>query len=202
MAMLSRALSVAVKEGFNLLKFRRLNRFIQKWIALAGGVLLCFVTSLLIDLEKYWTASFTGVLAAATLMLFVIKHLGQSSAERARKRQAAAEAEMRAQKEAEKAEMRAQKEAAKATRRAAVATARTERINTTKQAVAEAAKKINSGSATALNVVKNGFAAAAAHSSGTIKRTTSTVTEAATLVIGSAALAGVTKIIGSPRPGE
>jgi hypothetical protein len=64
-----------------------------------------------------------------------------------------------------------------------------------KQAVADTARKINGGTVTTLNVVKNGVGLAATLGGGTIKRTKASVAGVVTRVSnGSAALADITKL--------
>ena len=115
-----------------------LTRRGKKVIAFVGAMLLCFVTALLIDSRLYLTAAFTGVLAAAALIAFLVQHLRQRFEKRERVRQGVAAA----------------------ARRAAAAEARSEKIDKAKTAVAEAATGVSSSAAQVVDVAKTGLTGA------------------------------------------
>jgi membrane protein implicated in regulation of membrane protease activity len=60
--------------------------FGKKVIALAGAILLFFVTALLIDFHLYASAGLAGVLSALALVLFVVQYFRQIKERRERER--------------------------------------------------------------------------------------------------------------------
>jgi hypothetical protein len=100
-----------------------LTRRGKKVLAFVGLMLLCFITTLLVDLQLYLTASFTGVLALVTLFAWLIQHVKHRRAERARLRQ----------------------EVEDTLRRAAAAAARSETMEKARSSVADAARSMTSG---------------------------------------------------------
>jgi hypothetical protein len=88
----------------------------KKLFAFIGAMLLCFATTLLIDMQLYLTAGFTGVLALFAVGAFAVQHL----------------------KLKRKWRERQQRSAEDAIRRAERAKARSEKIGTTKAALSGA----------------------------------------------------------------
>jgi heme exporter protein D len=97
----------------------------KRVLTFIGLMLLCFLTALLFDSEKYLTAGFTGVLTIAALIGLAIQSVRNRKHQRERERQ-----------EQERAE-----------RRAASAQARTEKVDRAKATVAGAAKAAGSSAA-------------------------------------------------------
>ncbi len=110
----------------------------KRVIAFAGAMLLCFITALLIDSRMYLTAGFTGVLATAALVAFVVQYSRQRTEQRERVRQDAEEA----------------------VRRAAAAQARSEKIDKAKSTVADAARTATGSAADIADLAKTGIAGA------------------------------------------
>ena len=115
--------------------------FFRRWknaIVFAGGVLLCAVAAFLIDAEKYLSAGFIGVLAAALLLSFAAHYLREQRAIRERERQ----------------------KREKIAKRAAAAGARSEKIERVKATAAGVAKGVSGRATSFANVAKTGFAGA------------------------------------------
>ncbi len=110
----------------------------KRVIAFAGAFLLCFTTALLIDSRMYLTAGFTGALAAAALVAFVIQYFRQRTDQRERIRQDAEEA----------------------VRRAAAAQARNEKFDKAKSTVADAARSATSSAANIADRARKGISGA------------------------------------------
>jgi hypothetical protein len=68
----------------------------KKLFALIGVLLLCFASALLIDMQFYTSASFTGVLAGFSGLAYGVQHVRLKRAERERLRRKAEEARQRA----------------------------------------------------------------------------------------------------------
>jgi len=68
----------------------------KKLFALIGVLLLCFATSLLIDMQFYTSAAFTAVLAGFSGFAFGVQHVRLKRAERERLRRKAEDARQRA----------------------------------------------------------------------------------------------------------
>ncbi|MGE0563561.1 MAG: hypothetical protein AB7O50_03515 [Pseudolabrys sp.] len=68
----------------------------KKLFALAGVLLLCFATALLIDMQFTISAAFTAALAACAGVAFVVQHVRLKTAERERLARKAEEARIRA----------------------------------------------------------------------------------------------------------
>jgi hypothetical protein len=99
-----------------------LTRRGKKVLAFVGLMLLCFVTTLLIDLRLYLTAAFTGVLAVVALLAWLTSNLRQKRRDRELQRI----------------------EAEETLRRAAAAAARSETIGKARSSVADAARSMTS----------------------------------------------------------
>lgn len=68
----------------------------KKLFALAGVLLLCFATALLIDMQFTISAAFTAALAACSAIAFILQHVRLKRSERERLARKAAEARARA----------------------------------------------------------------------------------------------------------
>ena len=110
----------------------------KRVIAFAGAILLCFITALLIDSRMYLTAGFTGALAAAALIAFIVQYFRQRTEQRERVRQDAEEA----------------------VRRAAAAQARSEKFDKAKSTVADAARTATGSAANIADLARTGIAGA------------------------------------------
>jgi predicted lipid-binding transport protein (Tim44 family) len=126
-----------------------LTRRGKKTIAFIGVMLLCFLTTLLIDSRLHLTAAFTGVLAVVALIAFVIASFKQRTEKRKRGLQERTEVARRAAAAAARSE-----------RRAAAAAARGERINKTKATVTHAAKAASKGASGIVGAARTGFTGA------------------------------------------
>lgn len=76
----------------------------KRVLAFVGTMLLCFVTTLLVDLHLYLTAAFTGLLTLVALVAWFTQSIRQRWRDRRRERQEAEEAMRRAQAAAARAE--------------------------------------------------------------------------------------------------
>src|SRR5688572_26167355 len=94
-----------------------LTRRGKKLLAVVGTMLLCFVTAILLDLQMYISAGFSGVLAAAALVTWITQGFRQRREQERRQVETAA-------------------------RREAAALARGERIDYAKTTVSGAAKSV------------------------------------------------------------
>jgi hypothetical protein len=99
-----------------------LTRRGKKMLAFAGTMLLCFVTAILLDLQMYISAGFSGALAAAAFVTWITQGYRQ-----------------RRERERREVEYAARREAA--------ALARGERINYARARVTGAAERVRSGAA-------------------------------------------------------
>jgi hypothetical protein len=115
-----------------LIKIFRLTTRQRNQLAFGGTILLCFLTVLLIDLQLYLSAGFTGVVAIVGLCALLMRSFRQRKDTRERGRNISLKAE----------------------KRAAVAEARSEKINRTKAAVVEAAKGLRSVAADFVDATK------------------------------------------------
>jgi Ca2+/Na+ antiporter len=122
----------------------------KKLITLLVAILLCFISTLLLDARLYLSAALTGVLAAATLMVFAVQHFRQRRYKRERE----------------------QRKIAGVARRAEAAAARSEKIHRAKTSAIETAKGVSSSAA---GMAKSGVSSSAAGIVG-IARTSFTET--------------------------
>ena len=99
-----------------------LTRRGKKLLAFVGTMLLCFVTAILLDLEMYISAGFSGVLAAVALGTWIIQGFRQRREQERRQVETAA-------------------------RREAAALARGEKIDYAKATVSGAVRSVTSGAA-------------------------------------------------------
>ena len=115
-----------------------LTRKGKKVFAFAGAMLLCFMTALLLDWQLYLSASFTGVLALASVIAFFTQRLRQRQDEHERQRRNQTRAETRA----------------------ATAEARSERIRKAKGAVGQAARGVSDAAFNAAGATHRAFRSA------------------------------------------
>ena len=123
----------------------------KKVITLCGALLLCFISTLLLDWRLYLSATLTGTLAAATLTVFAVQHFRQRHYKREREQR-------RVVYERE----REQRKVAKATRRIETAKARHEKFERAKASLAGAATGLSSGAAGFASMAKTGASNGAA----------------------------------------
>ena len=116
-------------------------------ITLCGALLLCFISTLLLDWRLYLSATLTGTLAAATLTVFAVQHFRQRHYKRERE----------------------QRKVAKATRRIETAKARHEKFERAKASLAGAATGLSSGAAGFASMAKTGESNGAAAVGGVAK---------------------------------
>jgi heme exporter protein D len=76
----------------------------KRVLGFVGTMLLCFVTALLLDLQLYLTAAFTGFLTLLALFAWLTQNVRQRRRERVLARQEAEELQRRAQAAAARAE--------------------------------------------------------------------------------------------------
>jgi L-lactate utilization protein LutC len=123
----------------------------KKVITLCGALLLCFISTLLLDWRLYLSATLTGILAAATLTVFAVQHFRQRHYKREREQR-------RVVYERE----REQRKVAKATRRIETAKAHHEKFERAKASLAGAATGLSSGAAGFASMAKTGASNGAA----------------------------------------
>lgn len=113
-----------------------LTRRGKRAIAFVGMMMLCFVTTLLIDTKLYLSAAFTGALAAILLLMWLLQYW--------RVRQ--------------EAKLRQSRRDEAAIRRQAAAQARNEKIDGAKSAVADVARTVGKGAANTFGAATSGIA--------------------------------------------
>jgi Ca2+/Na+ antiporter len=89
-----------------------LTRRGKKLFAFLGAMLLCFATTLLIDMQLYASAGFTGLLALAAVVSFAVHHVKLKRKQRERLARLAEEAIRRAERAKARAERIARSKAA------------------------------------------------------------------------------------------
>lgn len=129
----------------------------KKLFALAGVLLLCFATVLLIDMRLYLSAGFAAVLACFAAAAFLVQHARMKRAEHDRLARKAAEARARA----------------------IAAQARLDRIDTAKSALSDAARVVGENVGAVANEAVLVAAETAAAVKGAAQRTTHGVETAA-----------------------
>lgn len=115
-----------------------LTRRGKRAIAFVGMMMLCFVTTLLIDTQLYMSAAFTGSLAAALLLTWLLQYW--------RVRQ--------------EAKLRQSRRDEAAIRRQAAAQARGEKLDKAKSAMTDAARTVGKGAANTFGTAASGMASA------------------------------------------
>src|SRR6266545_823937 len=110
----------------------------KRVLTFIGLMVLCFLTALLFDSQKYLTAGFTAILTIAAIISLAVQYVRQRKHRRERERQ----------------------ELKKAERRAASSEARTERFDKAKATVSGAAKAATSGAANVATAAKAGLGGA------------------------------------------
>jgi hypothetical protein len=115
-----------------------LTRRGKRAIAFVGMMMLCFVTTLLIDTQLYMSAAFTGSLATVLLLTWLLQY-------------------WRVRQEAKTRQSRRDEAAI---RRQAAAQARGEKIDKAKSAMTDAARTVGKGAANTFGAATSGIASA------------------------------------------
>src|SRR5262245_26476325 len=110
----------------------------RRTLGLVGALLLCFVTVLLIDLRLYLTAGFTGLLALALFVRWLVQYSRQTKKDRVRE----------------------QREVEESLRSAEAARTRGGMVGNAKSAVVGAAEAVSSGAVGVVAATKTGVAGA------------------------------------------